>query len=253
MEFVLVPAGTFRVGSVGHLASRSERPVREAAISRPFYMGRNAVTQARWEAVVGSNPSEAPECGTDCPVENVMWENTHEFIRWLNAQERTRTYRLPTEAEWEHAARGGTETDTYAGDLEIRAALNAQVPDLIGWYGGNSAENYSGGRDCSDWRGKQYPSDRSGPQQVRRKVANAYGPHDMIGNVSEWVADWHGPYPERAETDPTGPASTLDRVRVHRGGSWHDYPIACRVSTRVGAHSRSRTGHTGFRLVRVAP
>ncbi|MDE0627264.1 MAG: SUMF1/EgtB/PvdO family nonheme iron enzyme [Bryobacterales bacterium] len=253
MEFVLVPAGTFRMGSVGLLASLSERPVREVAISRPFYMGRNEVTQAQWEAVMGSNPSEFPECGSDCPVENVTWEDTQEFIRRLNLREGGRAYRLPTEAEWEYAARGRTATDTYAGDLEIRAARNAPVLDAIAWYGGNSVASYSGARDCSDWQGKQYPSDRCGPQPVGRKAANAFGLHDMIGNVGEWVADWHAPYPERAETDPTGPTSTLSGIRVLRGGSWYDFPIDCRVSTRAGAHRGVRRGHIGLRLLRVAP
>ena len=155
MEFVQVPAGEFLMGSESEEAIYMEQPVTRVRISRGFYLGKYEVTQGQWQAVMGSNPSFFDECGPDCPVEGVSWDDVQEFIRKLNAAVGEERYRLPTEAEWEYAARAGTSGDRY-GNL-----------DAIAWYDGNSG-------------------DRTHP--VGRKAPNALGLHDMLGNVFEWVA-----------------------------------------------------------------
>ena len=118
MEFVWVPAGEFRMGSTSSEADNDEQPVTQVRISRAFDLGKYEVTQGQWEAVMGSNPSSFKECGLDCPVESVSWEDVQEFIGRLNAMDGAGTYRLPTEAEWEYAARAGTTGDRYAGNLD---------------------------------------------------------------------------------------------------------------------------------------
>ena len=117
MEFVWVPAGEFRMGSTSSEADYDERPVTQVQISRGFYLGKYEVTQAEWEAVMGSNPSYFDECGGDCPVEEVSWDDAQEFIRRLNGRAGGNRYRLPTEAEWEYAARAGTPMDRYSENL----------------------------------------------------------------------------------------------------------------------------------------
>ena len=126
MEFVWVPAGEFRMGSKSSEANDNERTRTRVRISQGFYLGKYEVTQGQWEAVMGSNPSEFDECGPDCPAEMVSWDDVQEFIAKLNAREGRQRYRLPTEAEWEYAARAGTGGDRY-GNL-----------DVIAWYGDNS-------------------------------------------------------------------------------------------------------------------
>ena len=185
IQFVWVPAGEFRMG--GAKAIGSERPRTRVRISRGFYLGKYEVTQAEWQAVMGSNPSHFDECGPTCPVEEVSWNDVQEFIRKLNAAVGVERYRLPTEAEWEYAARAGTAGERY-GNL-----------DAIAWYNGNSG-------------GRTHP--------VGRKAPNAWGLYDMLGNVFEWVQDWYGDYPGGAVTDPRGPAS--GSTRVLRGGGWID-------------------------------
>ena len=128
MEFILVPAGTFRMGSTSEDAGVNEKPVTEVSISRAFYLGKYEVTQKQWEKVMGTNPSDFKGCG-DCPVEQVSWNDAQAFIRTLNAMEDSKRYRLPTEAEWEYAARAGTDGDRYRADL-----------DAIAWYDKNCNE-----------------------------------------------------------------------------------------------------------------
>ena len=127
MEFGLVPAGEFDMGSTSDDAYSDERPVTRVRISRAFYLGKHEVTQGQWEAVMGSNQSHFSDCGADCPVEAVVWSDAQEFVQKLNEMEGVTHYRLPTEAEWEYAARAGTTGDRYSTDL-----------DSIAWYAGNS-------------------------------------------------------------------------------------------------------------------
>ena len=215
MEFVWVPAGEFRMGSTSSEADNDERPVTRVRISRGFWLGKYEVTQSEWQAVMGSNPSRFAGCGR-CPVEEVSWEDVQQFIRRLNSQEGREVYRLPTEAEWEYAARAGTAGDRY-GNL-----------DAIAWYRQNS-----GGRT----------------QPVGGKTPNAWGLHDMLGNVFEWVQDWHGDYPRGAVTDPRGPGS--GSYRVSRGGGWDDGAGFVRAPFRRYALPGARIDDLGFRLLRT--
>ena len=217
MEFVRVPAGEFLMGSTNEEASFREQPVTRVRISRAFELGKHEVTQAEWEAVMGSNPSRFDECGGDCPVERVSWDEVQEFIGRLNALAGEARYRLPTEAEWEYAARAGTVGDRYAGNL-----------DAIAWYKDNSAN-------------------RTHP--VGQKAPNAWGLHDMLGNVWEWVQDWYGGYPGGSVTDPQGPAS--GSFRVDRGGGWIADAGYCRASIRHYHSPGFRNLNLGFRLLRM--
>ena len=197
MEFVWVPAGEFRMGSTSSEAYSGEQPLTQVRISRGFWLGQHEETQGQWEAVMGSNSSHFDECGRSCPVEWVSWNDAQEFIGRLNAMDGAGTYRLPTEAEWEYAARAGTAGNRY-GNL-----------DAIAWYRDNS-------------------EDRTHP--VGQKAPNAWGLHDMLGNVYEWYGGWYGGYPGGVVTDPRGPGSGL--FRVMRGGAWSSSGGGCRSSAR---------------------
>jgi formylglycine-generating enzyme required for sulfatase activity len=199
MEFALIPAGEFLMGSdkgKDPEAHDDETPLHRVTISRPFYLGKYAVTQAQWEAVMGSNPSYFK--GRSNPVETVSWDDVQKFIWSLNIQEGNGCYRLPTEAEWEYACRAGT-TGVYSyGD-------DAGSLGHYAWYAGNSGKK---------------------PHPVGQKEPNAWGLYDMHGNVWEWVQDWYDDYSSASVTDPKGPAS--GSYRVLRGGGWGLVARYCR-------------------------
>ena len=217
MEFVWVPAGSFVMGSPEDEGYSDERQ-HEVRISQGFLMGKYEVTQGEWEAVMGENPSHFTECGSRCPVEQVSWDDVQEFIRRLNEREfgSGHVYRLPTEAEWEYAARART-TGARHGEL-----------DEVAWYSENSNRT---------------------THPVGQKWANAWGLHDMLGNVREWTADWYGKYPSGAVADPQGPDTGSGRVV--RGGSWLDFAGRVRAAFRQDYSPASRYGNIGFRLVRT--
>ena len=225
IEFVWVPPGEFRMGSTSRHADSDETPVTRVRISRGFWMGKFEVTQRQWQAVMGSNPSHFKNCGGDCPVEQVSWNEVQEFIGKLKARSGGLPYRLPTEAEWEYAARAGTETDTYAGDI-TEPMGNDPVLNGIAWYHENSGR-------------KTHP--------VGRKAPNAFGLHDMLGNVWEWVGDWKGDYPGGTLTDPDGPSS--GSARVGRGGGWYFSARYCRSAYRGRYSPGIRYNGLGFRLL----
>ncbi len=214
IEFVWVPAGEFLMGSTSSEADDTERPLTKVRISRGYWLGKYEVTQAEWQAVMGSNPSEFSGC-LNCPVETVSWNDAQGFIRRLNSRSGGTQYRLPTEAEWEYAARAGTSEDRY-GNL-----------DEIAWYDENSGN-------------------RTHP--VGRKASNAWGLYDMLGNVWEWVEDWYGGYPGGSVTDLRGPGS--GSYRVYRGGSWYGGARICRAPRRFGNSPGLRGDSLGFRLLR---
>ena len=218
MEFVRIPAGEFRMGSTSSETFSNEQPVTQVRISRGFDLGKYEVTQGQWEAVMGRNPSFFDACGLDCPVEEVSWEDAQEFIGRLNAMDGAGTYRLPTEAEWEYTARAGTTGDRY-GNL-----------DAIAWHDDNSGLS---------------------PHPVGQKAPNAFGLHDMLGNVWEWVVDWAGGYPGGTVTDPRGPGS--GSYRVDRGGGWDYHASHCRSSIRLIVTPGDRGNYLGFRLLRTVP
>ena len=222
MEFVWVPPGRFAMGSPEGEAGREDDERQHGVrISEGFWMGKYEVTQREWELVMGSNPSYYKACRPRCPVENVSWEDVQGFIQKLNEDEREagsgNRYRLPSEAEWEYAARAGTSGVRY-GEL-----------DEIAWYDGNSG-----------W--KTHP--------VGEKRANGWGLHDMLGNVWEWTADWYGEeYPSGMVTDPRGPST--GSLRVCRGGGWGNYARYVRSAGRGSVSPGSRDSNIGFRLVRT--
>lgn len=225
IEFVLIPAGTFMMGSeyehrFGY--DDDERPIHEVTITKPFYISKHEVTQEQWMSVMGGNPSINQECGGDCPVENVSWHDAQEFIRKLNLEQPEPLYRLPTEAEWEYAARAGETSTTYGG---IFTPLSE-----IAWYEDNSDGQI---------------------HKVGQREANEFGLHDMLGNVQEWTQDWYGEYSSGSVSNPSGPDSGSERV--HRGGSWRLSPFYSRLPYRYGREPGDRRPDIGVRLVRTAP
>ena len=224
MEFVWMRTGKFRMGSPDSEKGRRQDEIQHPVqFSAGYWLGKYEVTRAEWRQVMGSVPPAPPHCRKDCPVASVSWEDAQEFIRKLHGRESrlgTR-YRLPTEAEWEYAARAGTTGARY-GDL-----------DKIAWYAGNTG-------------GKLTP--------VGRKRANAWGLHDMLGNVGEWTADWYGAYRTYngfSAADPTGPSK--GSLRVYRGGSYNDVGEGVRAAGRRSGSPRTRDGAVGFRLVMSIP
>lgn len=217
IEMVRLPGGCFHMGGT----SSDETPVHEVCLNG-FQIGKYEVTQAQWKAVMGNNPSGFKKCGLECPVEQVSWNDAQAFIRKLNSQTRKK-YRLPTEAEWEYAARSGGKAEEYAGVNQIDL-----LPDFA-WYGINSGET---------------------THKVGLKKPNGMGIYDMSGNVWEWCQDWYaeGYYKESPRNNPEGPENGQNHVM--RGGGWAAPSIAVRTTERgnVTPGLRSANG-VGFRLV----
>jgi formylglycine-generating enzyme required for sulfatase activity len=220
MEFVLIQPGSFMMGS--KTGYSSEEPVHQVRISNTFYLGKYEVTQAQWQVIMEKNPGRF-KGDPNLPVESVLWDDVQEFIRRLNAREGGGRYRLPTEAEWEYAARAGGTTAYSFGDNE------GQLRDYA-WYGENS-------------NNKTWP--------VGQKRANAWGLHDMHGNVWELVQDWYGTYASAAVTDPQGPRS--GPCRVLRGGSWRYDARGCRSANRDCYAHGYLPGTVGVRLLKTVP
>lgn len=238
MEFVRIPAGEFLMGSrrkPGESVARAE-PVTRVRISRPFDLGKYEVTQEQWEAIMGSNPSHQAGC-MDCPVEEVSWDDVQNFIRRLKRLSKTHSdgaeYRLPTEAEWEYAARAGTTGDSYAGDVpRILGGEKNPILERISWYPMNSGR-------------------RTHP--VGQKEPNPWGLHDMLGNVSEWVQDWFEEYPGEYVTDHVADhrSGKFRRLRIDRGGDFINGRF--RVWQRPAFDPEQAYFTRGFRFVRIVP
>ena len=219
-DMIKVEGGTFTMGATseqGNDAHYSEKPAHQVTLS-DYYIGEKEVTQALWQAVMGSNPSSIK--GNSNPVEYVSWNDCQEFIRKLNSLT-ARTFRLPTEAEWEFAARGGNESKgyKYSGSNSI---------DNVAWYTSNSS---------------------SKTHAVKTKSPNELGIYDMSGNVYEWCQDWYDYYSSNAQTNPKGPSSGSYRVLC--GGSWFHDTSYCRVSARAYDPPDCRGGNRGLRLALV--
>jgi formylglycine-generating enzyme required for sulfatase activity len=226
LEMLLIPAGKFLMGGKKipvdpfsnikvEQPEKDEFPQHEVTLTKPFYMGKNEVTQEQWESVMGNNPSK--EKGKKLPVTNVSWEDCQEFIKKLN-KKTDGGYRLPTEAEWEYACRAGTTTAYSYGDKLTKSDAN-----ILG----------------------------SSIKTVGSYKPNAFGLYDMHGNVWEWCEDWYGDYPAGAVIDPKGPAT--GKYRVLRGGSFFTVESFARSSDRVIFVSPTgRIFFGGFRLARTA-
>ncbi len=242
LELALIRSGSFMMGSD---KSDREKPVHQVTISKPFYLGKYEVTQVQWQAVMGKNPSYFPNCGVDCPVENVSWNMAQEFIKRLNARHDGNTYRLPTEAEWEYAARAGTAGD-YAGNV-----------DEIAWYANNAGDQtldadklFTIDPDPNAYA-KRVINNGNRTHPVGTKKPNEWGLYDMSGNVLEWCHDWAdgGYYGKSPSTDPKGPAIGI--AKVMRGGSWGSYAANVRSAFRNLDSPDSFYGDYGFRIVAV--
>ena len=217
IEMVKVEAGTFMMGATSEMKDpdSDEKPVHQVTLTKDYYMGKYEVTQALWQAVMGNNPSWFK--GDNLPVEKVSWNDCQEFISKLNSLT-GRKFRLPTEAEWEYAARGGKKSRCY------QYSGSSNISD-VAWYKDNSAN-------------KTHP--------VGTKQANELGIYDMSGNVYELCLDWFGSYSNSSQTNPTGDGSGAYRVR--RGGCWYDDARICRSSNRNGSTPDDRFIILGLRL-----
>ena len=217
-NMVFVQGGTFDMGATseqGSDAFNDEKPVHRVYLPS-FYIGKYEVTQEEWVAVMGCNPSNAK--GARRPVENVSWDDCQKFIKKLNAMT-GKQFRLPTEAEWEYAARGGNKSNHYK-------YAGGNTPNSVAWCDLNSG---------------------SSTHPVGEKVPNELGLYDMSGNVWEWCSDWYGRYGFGIQNNPKGPSSGSNHV--YRGGSWDSNPIFCRVSLRSSdAPSLRRSNDIGVRL-----
>ena len=216
-NMVYVEGGTFTMGATAEQADDAydvEKPAHKVTVSS-FSIGKYEVTQKEWKAVMGSNPSWFS--GDNLPVERMSWDNCQEFIRKLNSLTGKR-FRLPTEAEWEYAARGGNKSEgyKYSGSNNL---------DNVAWYSDNSGET---------------------THEVGTRAPNELGLYDMSGNVNEWCYDWKADYSAETQTDPRGPSS--GSFRVIRGGSWNFKAEECRVSTRGIRTPTNRLIILGLRL-----
>ena len=222
MEMVYVPSGTYAMGSPDTELWRDsdEGPQHEVTISNGFYLGKSEVTQAQWQAVMGSNPSFYQ--GANRPVEMVSWYDVHGFIHRLNVAAGDSLYGLPTEAEWEYACRAGTTTWWSFGEDE------SKLRDYV-WYKGDGSP--------------------PGTKEVGMKEPNAWGLYDMHGNVWEWCQDWYGPYPSGPQTDPQGPV--WGAIRVVRGGGFYDDSRRVRSANRF-SNAPSNRDVVGCRMLRRA-
>jgi formylglycine-generating enzyme required for sulfatase activity len=238
-NFARIPSGEFRMGTDDHGDNNDvPHPVK---ITRPFEMGKYEITQVQWQAVMGANPSFNK--GDNLPVENVSWEDAQAFIDKLNELKDGYLYRLPTEAEWEYAARAG-------GKAEEKTDL-----DNLAWTGNNSGLKYL---DTADIYVNDNPNYRkrliaNGNQShlVGQKKPNKWGLYDMQGNVWEWCQDWYNAdyYLGSSEDNPKGPESGTQKV--NRGGSWYSQPDRCQTVNRSKDEPDKKLFHLGFRIVRT--
>jgi formylglycine-generating enzyme required for sulfatase activity len=243
MTFVFIKPGSFKMGSPTDETYRgSDETQHTVILTKGYYLQTTEVTQGQWKAIMGHNPSDFKNCGENCPVESVSWDEVQQFIKKLNQKEKTLKYRLPTEAEWEYAARAGGKKAFANGRItESGCGLDPNL-DRMGWYCGNSCVKYGGGYDCS-WC---INSCKAGTHPVAKKQPNIWGLYDMHGNVWEWCQDIYGEYPTYSKTDPKGPES--GGLRVVRGGGWDNGAGDCRSANRRGYEPGSRSDLLGLRL-----
>jgi formylglycine-generating enzyme required for sulfatase activity len=225
MIFEQIPAGSFMMGSAADTPGRSGSGVpHRVTLTQPFYLQTTEVTQAQWKAVTGRTPSGTIDC-PDCPVTQVSWTEVQAFIHLLNEMD-DKTYRLPSEAEWEYAAKTGGAWHT-SGRSKTEKPAEAHLSEAA-WYRENARNRY-------------WPAGRLRP--------NAWGLYDMLGNVWEWCEDFQGPYNTGDAIDPKGPPG--GSRRIVRGGSYDNGPDLCSPFARNGFPPDHRGGNLGFRLVYI--
>jgi len=232
MDMVLVRGGTFKMGCTDEQGSdckSDEKPSHNVTLT-DFYMGIYEVTQAQWKAVMRNNPSDFNDCDS-CPVEQVSWNDVQDFLKKLKEMT-DKTYMLPTEAQWEFAARGGAST-VLSGTYAFSGSNNIED---IAWFTENAFNI-----------GNTYPN--YGTHNVGTKKSNFLDLYDMSGNVGEWCSDLYGNYNRNDQTNPKGPGTGT--MHVIRGGAWDSLEADCRVSSRNKLPPDKRTNAVGFRLVYV--
>ena len=230
----LIPAGTFMMGGpLTEFGRYDDEVLHQVTLTKQFYCGKFEVTQDQWQRVAGDNPSKFRDVGGDAPVEQVNWDECQAFLTKLCQIEGAPegTYRFLTEAEWEYACRAGTAAAFHYGDH-----LDSQAANFDG--------NYPYGAGCTG----PY---RATTVSVGSFRPNAWGLHDMHGNVWEWCQDWYGSYPSSSVSDPLGPH--LGDRRVRRGGSWHGYGMCCRSARRRVLTPTLRYFNVGLRVARTTP
>ena len=244
-NLVLIPAGPFSLGNTGSYEGEyDEKPPVTIIISKPFYISKYEITQQQYKAVMGNNPSEFK--GDNLPVEQVSWYDALNFCNALSQSEgltpcytingtkvtsdfEANGYRLPTEAEWEYAAKAGTKTDFYSGKLTYSG--NSPIDpnlDKIAWYSANSSNT---------------------THPVGQKTPNAFGLYDMSGNVWEWCWDRYAEYPSKETKDYQGPE--IGTYRVYRGGGWRNLAWYCRSTNRDRNYLDDKNNSLGFRVVKA--
>ncbi|MCQ2220812.1 MAG: formylglycine-generating enzyme family protein [Prevotella sp.] len=218
-DLIQVEAGSFKIGATSEMKDVTpfeEEPMHDVTLTKNYYLGKTEVTQELWDAVMGTtSPEGNPK---NLPVVNVSWEDCQQFIKKLN-QMSGKQFRLPTEAEWEYAARGGSKSKRlqHSGSIYV---------ERVAWYRSNS-------------EGTRH--------QVGTMDINELGFHDLCGNVWEWCQDGHVKYPDTPQTDPCAPADSTQRY-VIRGGGWNSGPTDCRYTSRSSYNGTSSNADLGFRL-----
>jgi formylglycine-generating enzyme required for sulfatase activity len=226
MEMIYVKGGCYQMGDIFGDGESEEKPAHEVCVD-DFYIGKYEVTQGQWKKIMGTNPSFDSGCKGDdtCPVDCVSWNDAQEFISRLNKKSTGNKYRLPTEAEWEYAARSGGKSERYSGGNDV---------DSVAWYAENSGK-------------KNHP--------VGAKASNGLGIYDMSGNVWEWTSDWYGSgyYSNSPRTNPAGPdkPAGLYSDRVIRGGCKTGEAANQRTFRRTAHEPDYRADKIGFRLLRT--
>jgi formylglycine-generating enzyme required for sulfatase activity len=243
MTLLRIEPGEFQMGSPDDEANRHDYEFQhKVRLTHAFYIQTTDVTQAQYNAVIGNNPSYFH--GDNLPVDNVSWNNAVVFCQRLSARE-GRTFRLPTEAEWEYAARAG-KSGPVAGNGKLRQ---------MAWYADNSGRTRINASKLWDADPNSYfqklLDNGCGTHPVATKKPNDWGLYDMQGNIAQWVADWFSDTYYRdpaAQTDPTGPAESTNGCHVMRGGSWGSDPRNCRVAFRDWNTPDDQTPSCGFRV-----
>jgi sulfatase modifying factor 1 len=220
MELVLVKGGCYDMGDTFGEGASNEKPVHHVCV-KDFYLGKYLVTQLDWTSTMAVNPSEEPNCGMNCPVNSVSWNDVQQFIKKLS-ERYGKPYRLPTEAEWEYAARSGGKNEKWAGTSDE-----------------NELTNYA-------WH---YNNSHYGSHPVGEKKPNGLGLYDMSGNIGEWMSDWYdeGYYAKSPVDNPQGPET--GEKRVVRGGYWGDLNMWLRIARRIGFDPNTKSPGYGVRLV----
>ena len=228
MIFMQIPAGTFIMGSPEDESERTnDETQHQVTISKHFYMQTTEITQAQWKAIMNNNPSYFSNCGDNCPVENVSFNDIKSFVDKLNTKG-DGTYRLPTEAEWEYAARAGTQTPFFIG--QCLPTNSANYNGIMPFFGCPQGEN------------------RNTTLPVASFVPNAWGLYDMHGNIAEFCKDrYEYNYPSDSVIDPIGPST--GSTYVVRGGRWNGPAWICRSARRTKVEPDYKAGDLGFRLV----